>query len=375
MNKIINVVHICDTFYPYRGGSTIRLLNLLNGICEKSSNFNFKILTRNYTKQLKRREKLRDNIEIIRFVKYAEVPLLLVKLSCEMKIDIMHAHNYRPGLFAYITNIFLNKPFIIEMHAIYETSLLKQMIGKNLLKKAERIITLSERAKNYLNNVYKIDKNKINVICNGINIDYFDKHKATPKVLMDYKQIFEFLSGFQLKIGYVGSINEWQGIYNFIKIAKDIISKNKNIGFLIVGDGPEYIKVEKIIQEHSLQKRILIHHAIHYDDVPSIYKNIDALLMPRTSTLATETTIPLKPLDAIACGRMVIGTNVGGLIDLQKSFPENIFLFNSCQKISSFIENIKKEDTIKKIPKNLFFFSISYQATKLIKTYHQLTNN
>ena len=249
------------------------------------------------------------------------------------------------------------------------------MIGKNLLKKAERIITLSERAKKYLNDVYKIDKNKINVICNGINIDYFDKHKAPPKVLMDYKQIFEFLSGFQLKIGYVGSINEWQGIYNFIKIAKDIISKNRNIGFLIVGDGPEYIKVEKIIQKHSLQKRILIHRAIHYDDIPSIYKNIDALLMPRTSTLATETTIPLKPLDAIACGRMVIGTNVGGLIDLQKSFPENIFLFDSCQKISSFIENIKKEDTIKKIPKNLFFFSISCQATKLIKTYHQLTNN
>lgn len=373
--NIVHIVHVHGRFYPYMGGSTFRLLNLLNGINKQNSNFYFTVLCEKHAKNLPYNEILSPNIEIIRFKNYFNIPSILFKISKQKKIHIIHAHNYRPLLFASFFNFFSKIPIIAEMHAVYKTSPLKQIIGNILLKRANVVIVLSNKSREYLSKEYKIRKNKIRIVYNGIDINLFNKHKIKLEKMINYKKMFNFLSKFRLKVAYIGSLHEWQGVHNFIKIVKKISLKNKDIGFLIVGDGPEYSKIKKDIENYSLYNKVFIRHAIPHNDIPSIYKKIDILLMPRISTLATETAIPLKPLEALASGKTVVGTNVGGLIDLQKYFPKNIFLFNSIQKISSFIKNVKKNKLKKEIPREISFFSDSLQAKRLIKIYNTIQIN
>jgi len=374
VNKKINIVHINDSFYPYCGGSTYRLLNLLKGVTKESSQFNFVVITKNYNRELPKKERLEENILIVRFKEYREIPLLLQNISHEITIDIIHAHNYRPAFFALLGNIFLKKPFIIEMHSLYKVSYIKQIIGRFSLRKADKLIVLSEKAKYYLVDVCKIKKEKISIVYNGIDINFFKNYELTEYVNNIYERIIHFLSKFELKIGYIGTFYEWQGVYNFIDIAKEIIQKRNDIGFLMVGGGPDYLKIKYIIEKENLSNRIFIHSSVPYKDIPFFYKLIDILLIPRPSTLSTEIAIPLKPLEALACEKIIVGTKVGGLSELQKKFQNNIFLFDSMQEISLFLQNYNKSEVCsqKDLIKEIQYFSDSSQAKKLIKVYREV---
>jgi len=371
---IMHVVHIHEKFYPHMGGSTFRLLNLLNGISKQNPNFKFTVLCENHTKNLLSAETLSSNINIIRFKSYFLIPFLLFNLAKQKKIDILHAHNYRPFFFTFLSNIFLRKPIVVEMHYIYKTSFLKQIIVNILFKlmQKSKIITISEKSKKYLSKIYKIPEERIKVVYNGIDLDFFKNFQTIPKS-DDYQSIFKFISKFKLKIGYIGSFYDWQGVFNFVEVARRVVKERKDTGFIMIGDGPEFFKIKKLIEKYSLEKNILVHDSVSQDEIPSFYNLIDILLLPRPSTLATETAIPLKPIEAIVCKKIVVGTKVGGLLELKNKIGEGIFLFNSLDEIISFLEKFDiKKYKLKKIPNALSIFSDLYQSKNLINIYHTL---
>lgn len=372
--RIIHVVHVHEKFYPYLGGSTFRLLNLLNGINKQNSNFYFTVLCENHTKKLPEREILQPNIEIVRFNNYFTIPLLLFNLSKKRKIHIIHAHNYRPFLLAFISNIFLRKKIILEMHSIYKISFLKQSIVNILFKivRKNRIITLSETSKKYFSRLYKTPQKKIEVIYNGIDINRFRNCRSVSKSI-DYKIISKFISKFNLRIGYIGSFYSWQGVFSFVEVAKEVVKTRKDVGFIMVGCGPTFLETERLIRRYSLGKNILIHGAVPEEEIPVVYNLIDILLIPRPSTLATATAIPLKPIEALACGKIVVGTRIEGLLELKDKVGGGIFLFDSLKRIISYLEKFNiKNGKLKDIPSGLNTFSYLKQSYNLIKIYKSL---
>jgi len=235
------------------------------------------------------------------------------------------------------------------------------------------IITISEKSKKYLSKIYKIPDERIKVVYNGIDLDFF-KNFHTILKSDDYQRIFKFISKFKLKIGYIGSFYDWQGIFNFVEVARRVVEERKDRGFIMVGDGPEFLKIKKLIEKYSLEKNILVHSSVSQDKIPLFYNLIDILLLPRPSTLATETAIPLKPIEALACKKIVVGTKVGGLSELKEKITDGIFLFNRLEKIVTFLKEFDaKKYELEKIPEKLNIFSDLYQSKNLIDIYHGLT--
>jgi len=374
-NKYIHIVHIHEKFYPHMGGSTFRLLNLLNGVAKQNPNFKFTVLCENHTKNLLSEETLSSNVNIIRFKSYFLIPFLLFNLARQKRIDILHAHNYRPLFFTFLSNFFLRKPLVVEMHYVYKTSFLKQIIVNILFKLMQKneIITISEKSKKYLSKIYKIPEERIKVVYNGIDLDFFKNFHTIPKP-DDYQRIFKFISKFKLKIGYIGSFYDWQGIFNFVEVARRVVEERKDRGFIMIGDGPEFLKIKKLIEKYSLEKNILVHSSVSQDKIPLFYNLIDILLLPRPSTLATETAIPLKPIEALACKKIIVSTKVGGLSELKEKITDGIFLFDQVEEIVTFLKEFDtKKYKLEKIPEKLNIFSDLYQSKNLIDIYHGLT--
>ena len=148
------------------GGSTHRLLNLLEGLNEKE--YKVTVICENSEKIEK--EGIYKNIKIIRYNKYFEIIKILFKIAKKEEIDIIHTHNFRPTLYAYIANVFINKRLLMEMHSIYKTTnFIKEFLGKKLLKNITPIIVLSNNSKDYLVKYYGLGKDKIKIIYNGLN--------------------------------------------------------------------------------------------------------------------------------------------------------------------------------------------------------------
>ena len=89
----------------------------------------------------------------------------------------------------------------------------------------------------------------------------------------------------------------------------------KNVALLVVGGGEMEDAIRALV-EKSGNSAIILAGKVSPDMVSEYYALMDMVVYPRKSTRITEMTTPLKPLEAMALGKPVICSNVGGLKEL-----------------------------------------------------------
>ena len=65
-----------------------------------------------------------------------------------------------------------------------------------------------------------------------------------------------------------------------------------------------------------MKEKVIFAGKIPHDIIPEYYSMIDICIFPRTRTVETELVTALKPLEAMASGKAIIGSNVGGIQEL-----------------------------------------------------------
>jgi len=114
----------------------------------------------------------------------------------------------------------------------------------------------------------KLPRNKVRVTPTGINIDTKNPDK-------DIREIFNIKNSDKIVL-FVGHINKRKGIDLIIKTA-DLL-KDKNIKFLVVGDGPEREKSIKSVYNSGLDGKVIF--AGNRFDVHNFYKAADIFFLP-----------------------------------------------------------------------------------------------
>jgi glycosyltransferase involved in cell wall biosynthesis len=361
-NSKIHVVHVHEKFYPFMGGSTHRLLNLLKEI--DFNKFSITVICEN--SEQSERESVHNGIKIIRFEKYLEIPKILQNINKQCKIDIVHSHNFRPSFFSFFVNKFVIKsPYIIELHSIYDTTnKIKQSIGNFITKKADRIVVLSNRSKNYLIDKLRITPGKIKVIYNGIYINFTESPFEYNDVILNKKLNDSNL----IKLVYIGSLDAFQGIDNIIEVINK--TKRKDIFFIIIGG--KYDEIEKV---NIKLTNTNVYTSAYIDSkyVQYIYKNSDALMVLRPSMLSTETAVPLKPLEALVNNCKILSTKVGGMLELDDMIDSNdILFFDDIDSVINYLNKVQKLDL--KISKdvNINVFNVVNQSKLMSQLYEEL---
>lgn len=152
-----------------------------------------------------------------------------------------------------------------------------------------------------------IPAEKIFVTPNAVDIHRFKPLTEADQTLQQQLQ----LTGKKV-LAFVGTFFKYEGLATAID-AMAIISKQRpDIHLLLVGGGNEQAALKQQAAQLQLHDCITFVDRVPFEQVSSYYSLADALIFPRESIRLTELVTPLKPLEAMAQGKVVFASDIGG---------------------------------------------------------------
>lgn len=113
-------------------------------------------------------------------------------------------------------------------------------------------------------------------------------------------------------IGFAGSFYAYEGLDLLLQAAARLLAQHSDLRVLLVGGGPQDAALRQLAQDLGLADRVVFTGRVPHGQVQRYYDLIDVLAYPRRSMRLTELVTPLKPLEAMAQGRMFVASDVGG---------------------------------------------------------------
>ncbi len=245
----------------------------------------------------------------------------------EVKPDILHAHSPAlNGLAALKAGRKHGLPVVYECRAFWEDAAvdhgtsseggLRYKISKVLesyvFRNADAVTTICEGLRTDIMS-RGISADKVTVIPNAVDIERFTYGEPADETLRKTLG----LTG-KVVLGFIGSFYAYEGLPLLLDAMPIMLQENPNICLLLVGGGPQEALIKDKVKTLNLEEQVIFTGRIPHDEVQAYYNQVDAFIYPRLSMRLTELVTPLKPLEAMAQGRLVIASDVGGHKELIK---------------------------------------------------------
>ncbi|BBL57771.1 TIGR04063 family PEP-CTERM/XrtA system glycosyltransferase [Methylomonas koyamae] len=258
----------------------------------------------------------------------------------QIKPDILHAHSPAlNGLAALRAAKKYRLPLVYECRAFWEDAAvdhgtthegslryrLTQYLETYVFNRADAVTTICEGLRSDIVK-REIDADKITVIPNAVDIEKFSYGEpADPELLQNLG-----LSG-NTVLGFIGSFYAYEGLLLLLDALPAIAKQQPNVRLLLVGGGPQQQQIAEKIAALGIQQWVVMPGRVPHDQVQSYYNLVDIFIYPRLSMRLTDLVTPLKPLEAMAQGRLVIASDVGGHKELIRDHQTG-YLFRSGDK-------------------------------------------
>jgi len=239
----------------------------------------------------------------------------LINLVRKKKIDIVHTHLVSGNLYGRLAGKVAGvKGIVTTLHHSRKEALGNFALPfmANLFfrgdifmgRLSDRMISPSADLKRLLID-HDLDPARITVIPNAINMD---KTKVSDDEMDACRRELRIPPGMKI-VGMVGRLVEVKNFDLFIQAARKVLGQNPKVLFLIVGDGPLRHKLEKQAADSGIKERIIF--TGFRDDVFRLIAMMDLFVLCSTSE-----TNPIALMEAMASGKPVIATDVGGVSEL-----------------------------------------------------------
>jgi PEP-CTERM/exosortase A-associated glycosyltransferase len=231
--------------------------------------------------------------------------------------DILHAHS--PCLNALAARN-LGLPLVYEMRSSWEDAAvstgtaregdlryrLSRMLETFVLRRASAVVTICEGLRREVL-VRGVQSAQVTVIPNAVDAD-----ALTPGTT-DSRETRQSL-GLQnaCVIGFIGSFFAWEGLDLLLQAMPQILARRADARLLLVGGGVHEPALREMAKRLSLGDKVIFAGQVPHSRVQSFYDAIDVLAYPRLPMRLTEMVTPLKPLEAMALGKVQIASDVGG---------------------------------------------------------------
>lgn len=253
------------------------------------------------------------------------------------KPDLIHAHspvlNALPSLWVGRT---LRLPVVYEMRASWEDAAVdhgtttegslryraSRALESFALRRADQITTICEGLRGDIAS-RGIAPDRITVIPNAVDAKTF-RFGVLPDPALRHSL---GLDGATV-LGFAGSFYGYEGLDLLIEAARRMRARHPLLRVLLVGGGPQEAQLKHQVAQAGMQDMVIFTGRVPHDQVQRYYELIDVLAYPRLPIRLTELVTPLKPLEAMAQGRMFVASDVGGHKELIRH-GETGFLFRA----------------------------------------------
>ncbi len=113
-------------------------------------------------------------------------------------------------------------------------------------------------------------------------------------------------------IGFIGSFYHYEGLEVLLRAVPTLLSHAPGVKVLLAGGGPEETRLRSQAAAMGLSDQVRFVGRVPHEQVNRYYSLIDVLVYPRLHSRLTDLVTPLKPLEAMALGRLVVASDVGG---------------------------------------------------------------
>lgn len=152
-----------------------------------------------------------------------------------------------------------------------------------------------------------IPTDKVTVIPNAVDIEKFSIGGAPDESLKAQLG----LTGARL-LGFIGSFYAYEGLDLLLAALPRMLSQAPDVRVLLVGGGPQEDALKQQARQLGIMDKVIFAGRVPHDQVQCYYDLVDILVYPRHSMRLTELVTPLKPLEAMAQGRLFVASDVGG---------------------------------------------------------------
>ncbi|MEO5378301.1 MAG: glycosyltransferase, exosortase A system-associated [Magnetococcus sp. DMHC-6] len=337
-----HILHVLDHSLPLQSGYAFRTLALLR----QQEKMGWKVTCVTGQKHLSIHEELAI-IEGFKFYRTQQqskwihlLPLIgqlgtifalarrIIAVAKAVQPDVIHAHSPAlNGLAALWAGKRLGLPVVYEVRAFWEDAAvshgtsrewglryrLSRALESYVFRHVQAITVICEGLRQEIV-ARGISKQHITIIPNAVDIQQFSRSDVPSEILVDQLGVRR-----RIVLGFAGSFYEYEGLHLLIQALPKIRSQRPEVVLLLVGGGPFLAKLQYLVQTLGLEESVLFVGRIPQNKIPDYYALMDLLVYPRLNIRLTHLVTPLKPLEAMASGTLVLASDVGGHKELIKN--------------------------------------------------------
>ncbi len=245
----------------------------------------------------------------------------LRQLAREIRPDVIHAHSpVLNALPALKVGAELGIPVAYEIRAFWEDAAVDHGTTKegslryrstraletHVIRNAAHVFTICEGLRADIS-ARGISADKVTVIPNAVDVQNFHAAQAPDPALMAQWK----LEG-RTVLGFLGSFYAYEGLDLLIAALPQIRATRPDVCLLLVGGGPQESELKNQVATLGLTDHVRFTGRVPHSEVARYYDLVNLLVYPRHAIRLTELVTPLKPLEAMAQGHLVVASDVGG---------------------------------------------------------------
>ncbi len=245
----------------------------------------------------------------------------LAEVARRLKPDLIHAHspvlNALPALQVARR---LGIPVVYEIRAFWEDAAVDhgstqedslryratRALETYAVKRVDHVFTICEGLRGDLVG-RGVPAEKVTVIPNAVDIEKFSLGGAPDPALK-----LRLGLGNARVIGFIGSFYAYEGLDLLLRALPDILRRAPDVKVLFTGGGPQDQALKAQVMRMDLKDRVVFTGRVDHKDVNRYYDLVDVLVYARYPMRLTDLVTPLKPLEAMAQGRLFVASDVGG---------------------------------------------------------------
>jgi glycosyltransferase involved in cell wall biosynthesis len=238
----------------------------------------------------------------------------------------------------------IQKPVLIKVDdAIYEKAKgikkiqrkIEQMYNSKTLQNADKVLVMNDFTKKIVNEYYSVSDSRISIVTNGTDLEKFYNSRENNK-----------------RIIFSGAMYHHRGIDVLLNCASEVIDKINDVEFLLLGDGPEIIKLREFVKKNNLSKNIIFKGWVKREEIPEFLAKSSIGIGPLRTTDVTKGALPIKVLEYMASSLPILAIKGTLPEDILKNGNNGYVIENSEELAQKIIHILKNNDLRDQMGKN-----------------------
>lgn len=231
----------------------------------------------------------------------------LARLLRNRSIHVMHAHEFAMNVYGSILSRMTGIPIVATVHGKnYYWSKWRRCLAYQFVARQSVMVAVSEDLRQFVTQRLAIHPDNIRVVHNGVHLR---QHAVSDRRNTIRKEMG--INGSQPCIGTVGNLYAVKGQTYLLRACAAVAKEFPDFVLLVAGRGEQLESLEEEARSLGIERNVRF--LGFREDVPALLDAIDVFVLPSVSE-----GLPVSILEAMARGKAVVASNIGGIPEVVK---------------------------------------------------------